>query len=432
MELSVIFKSIGTFYETIVLSPFLQNLIFLFCQIQIFITMGILSKRVIDLPESATLAMATKARELKNKGIDIINLSIGEPDFSTPDFIKKAAIESINQNYNGYTPVDGYLELREAICHKLLRDNQLNYAPNQIVVSTGAKQCIANIMIALLDPGDQVLLPCPYWVSYSAMSTLNQANWELIPSSIDSGYKISADDLSKQITSKSKVIIFNSPNNPSGAVYSKEEFQKISKVLIENSHLYIISDEIYEHINYGAPHFSLASVPELANRTIVVNGLSKAFAMTGWRLGYMAGPVEIVAACKKIQGQFTSGTNCIAQRAAITALLQPPSEIQYMVQAFKKRRDYLIELLSNIPGFKTIKPDGAFYLFPDISDYYGTKIKGKTLNNSQDMAMLLLEHAHVATVSGLPFGQDNSLRLSYAASEEKLEKAVKNISEILK
>lgn len=393
--------------------------------------MNTLSQKVINLPESETLAMANKVREIKRQGIDIINLSIGEPDFDTPDFIKNAAIEAINQDYNGYTPVDGYLELREAICHKLKRDNQLEYNPNQIVVSTGAKQCIANILMALLDPEDQVLLPCPFWVSYTAMTILNQSNSILIPSSIESGYKISAQNLKNSITSNTKVVIFNSPNNPSGGVYTREEFLAIGQALIEHPHVYIISDEIYEHINYGVPHYSLANIPELVDRTIVVNGLSKAFAMTGWRLGYMAAPQWIAAACKKIQGQFTSGTNCIAQRAAITALMRSPNEIQYMVEAFKKRRDFVLELLKTIPDFKTNKPDGAFYLFPDISSFYGSKIKGVSINSSMDMALLLLEHAQVATVAGSAFGKESSLRLSYATSENQLEKAIHSIASLL-
>ncbi|MCY4161860.1 MAG: pyridoxal phosphate-dependent aminotransferase [Flavobacteriaceae bacterium] len=393
--------------------------------------MNALSQKVINLPESATLAMANKAREIKRKGVDIINLSIGEPDFNTPEFIKKAAIDAINQDYNGYTPVDGYLELREAICHKLRRDNQLTYQPNQIVVSTGAKQCIANILMALLNPQDQVLLPCPFWVSYTAMTVLNQSNFSLIPSSIDSRYKITAQQLKSSITPKTKVVIFNSPNNPSGSVYSKEEFIEIGQVLMEHPHVYIISDEIYEHINYGVPHYSLANIPELSNRTIVVNGLSKSFAMTGWRLGYMAGPEWIAAACKKIQGQFTSGTNCIAQRAAITALMHSPTEIHYMVDAFKKRRDYALELLKTIPDFKINKPDGAFYLFPDVSSFYGSKIKGIQINHSTDLALFLLEHAQVATVAGSAFGQKKSLRLSYATSEEQLDKAIGNIARLL-
>ncbi|MCY3998752.1 MAG: pyridoxal phosphate-dependent aminotransferase [Flavobacteriaceae bacterium] len=393
--------------------------------------MNDLSQKVINLPESATLAMANKAREIKSKGIDIINLSIGEPDFNTPDFIKRAAIQAIQQDYNGYTPVDGYLELRQAICHKLQRDNQLEYEPHQIVVSTGAKQCIANILMALLDPGDQVLLPCPYWVSYSAMTVLNQSNAILIPSRIDSGYKISAEQLKQSITPKTKAVIFNSPNNPSGTVYSKEDFLAIGQVLREHPQVYIISDEIYEHINYGVPHYSLANIPELYERTIVVNGLSKAFAMTGWRLGYMAGPDWIAAACKKIQGQFTSGTNCITQRAAITALMHPVAEIQYMVNAFKKRRDFALELLKAIPQINLIKPDGAFYLFPDISSFYGTKIKGVPINNSMDMALFFLEHAKVATVAGSAFGDKNALRLSYATSEQQIEKAIKAIAKLL-
>lgn len=390
-----------------------------------------LSQKVLNLPESATLAMADKARLLKQQGKDIISLSIGEPDFNTPDFIKKVAIESIEQGYNSYTPVDGYLELREAVCKKLLRDNQLNYNPNQIVVSTGAKQCIANLILTLVNPGDEVLLPCPYWVSYSAISTLNEAKPILIPSSINDRFKVSPNDLKKHITSRTKVILFNSPNNPSGIVYSKSEFETIGKVLKEYPEIIIVSDEIYEHINYGVPHFSLANIPELYSRTVVVNGLSKAFAMTGWRLGYMAGPEWVVKACKKVQGQFTSGTNCITQRAAITALEASPKSISYMVDAFRVRRKLILDLLSDIPGFKTVSPNGAFYVFPDISYYFGKKIQGMKIRNANDLSMLLLEEANVATVPGTPFGQDNCIRLSYATSESSIKEAVNRIVSVL-
>ena len=390
-----------------------------------------LSQKVLDLPESATLAMAAKARLLKQQGKDIISLSIGEPDFNTPEFIKKTAIEAIEQDYNSYTPVDGYLELREAVCKKLLRDNQLNYNPDQVVVSTGAKQCLANLILALVNPGDEVLLPCPYWVSYSAISSLNTAKPVLISSSINNRFKITPEDLKKHITSKTKIILFNSPNNPSGIVYSKREFEALAKVLKAYPEIIIISDEIYEHINYGVPHFSLANVPELYSRTVVVNGLSKAFAMTGWRLGYMAGPKWIVKACKKVQGQFTSGTNCITQRAAITALESSPKSISYMVDAFRVRRKLILDLLSDIPGFKTVPPDGAFYVFPDISYYFGKKIQGVKINSANDLSMLLLEKANVATVSGTPFGQDNCIRLSYATSESNIKEAVNRITSVI-
>lgn len=390
-----------------------------------------LSQKVLDLPESATLAMAAKARLLKQQGKDIISLSIGEPDFNTPEFIKKTAIEAIEQDYNSYTPVDGYLELREAVCKKLLRDNQLNYNPDQVVVSTGAKQCLANLILALVNPGDEVLLPCPYWVSYSAISSLNAAKPVLIYSSINNRFKITPEDLKKHITSKTKIILFNSPNNPSGIVYSKREFEALAKVLKAYPEIIIISDEIYEHINYGVPHFSLANVPELYSRTVVVNGLSKAFAMTGWRLGYMAGPKWIVKACKKVQGQFTSGTNCITQRAAITALESSPKSISYMVDAFRVRRKLILDLLSDIPGFKTVPPDGAFYVFPDISYYFGKKIQGVKINSANDLSMLLLEKANVATVSGTPFGQDNCIRLSYATSESNIKEAVNRIASVI-
>jgi len=331
--------------------------------------MDALSARINSLPASATLAMAAKARELKNKGIDVIGLSLGEPDFNTPEFIKEAAVEAIHENWNSYSPVDGYADLKEAICEKFKRDNNLHYTPSQVVVSTGAKQSIANVCMVLLDPGDEVLLPAPYWVSYSAIATLAEAKSVLIPSSIETDFKITPEQLEAAITPKTKLIMFNSPNNPSGTVYTEAEYRALGEVLAKHPNIYILSDEIYEHINYGVPHFSLAAIPELYDRTITVNGLAKAFAMTGWRIGYIGAPEWIAKACNKIQGQVTSGTNCIAQRAAITAVLAPVSKIQYMVDEFKNRRKLIIDLLSNIEGFKVNQPEGAFYVFPDISHY---------------------------------------------------------------
>lgn len=390
-----------------------------------------LSNRIQSLPVSQTLAMAAKARELKAEGKDIISLSLGEPDFNTPDFIKDAAIEAINQDYNSYTPVDGYVELKEAICEKFKRDNNLTYAPNQVVVSTGAKQSIANVAQVLLNPGDEVLLPAPYWVSYSAIATLCEAKFTEIPSSIENDFKITPEQLEAAISPKTKMIFFNSPNNPSGTIYSEEEYRALAKVLEKHPDIYILSDEIYEHINYGTKPFSFAAIESMYDRTITVNGLAKAFAMTGWRIGYIGAPEWIAKACTKMQGQITSGTNCIAQRAAITAVKASPEKVQYMVDEFKKRKDLVLQLLGEIDGFKLNVPEGAFYVFPDISDFFGKTIQGKEIKNANDFSMLLLEKANVATVTGEAFGAPNCVRLSYAASELQLREAIKRIKEVL-
>ncbi|MDP2540327.1 pyridoxal phosphate-dependent aminotransferase [Tenacibaculum discolor] len=390
-----------------------------------------LSNRIQSLPVSQTLAMAAKARELKAEGKDIISLSLGEPDFNTPDFIKDAAIEAINQDYNSYTPVDGYVELKEAICEKFKRDNNLTYAPNQVVVSTGAKQSIANVAQVLLNPGDEILLPAPYWVSYSAIATLCEAKFTEIPSSIENDFKITPEQLEAAISPKTKMIFFNSPNNPSGTIYSEEEYRALAKVLEKHPDIYILSDEIYEHINYGTKPFSFAAIESMYDRTITVNGLAKAFAMTGWRIGYIGAPEWIAKACTKMQGQITSGTNCIAQRAAITAVKASPEKVQYMVDEFKKRRDLVLQLLGEIDGFKLNVPEGAFYVFPDISDFFGKTIQGKEIKDANDFSMLLLEEANVATVTGEAFGAPNCVRLSYAASELQLREAIKRIKEVL-
>ena len=394
--------------------------------------MDALSTRINSLPTSATLAMAAKARELKNDGIDVIGLSLGEPDFNTPDFIKNAAIQAVNDNYNSYTPVDGYAELKSAIITKFKRDNGLDYAPNQIVVSTGAKQSIANVCMVLLNPGDEVLLPAPYWVSYSAIATLAEATSIILPTTIDAGFKITPEQLEAAITPKTKLIMFNSPNNPSGIIYTEDEYRALGKVLEKYPDIYILSDEIYEHINYGTPHFSLAAIPELYDRTITVNGVAKAFAMTGWRIGYIGAPAWIAKACNKMQGQITSGANCIAQRATITALEAPVSNIQYMVDEFKNRRKLITSLLSNIPGFKINEPEGAFYVFPDISYYFGKTLRGKTISNANDFALYLLEEAHVATVTGEAFGNNDCIRISYAASNDDIKTAVARMAEALR
>ena len=394
--------------------------------------MEILSEKIKNLPVSATLAMAAKARELRAQGNDIIGLSLGEPDFNTPDFIKKSAIKAINDNYNSYSPVDGYLDLKKSICEKFKRDNDIDYNESQIVVSTGAKQSIANVCMSILNPGDEVLLPAPYWVSYSAIANLCEANFKIIPSSIDNDFKITPNQLEKAISNNTKLIIFNSPNNPSGSVYSENEYKALGEILKKHPNIYIISDEIYEHINYGIKHFSIARIKELYNRTITVNGISKAYAMTGWRIGYIGAPEFIAKACNKMQGQITSGANCIAQRATITALDTSISEIKYMIDEFYNRKNLIISLLSKIDGFKLNNPQGAFYVFPDISFFFGKKLKTKKINNSTDFAFFLLEEAHVATVSGEAFGNNDCIRISYAASEKEIIEAVRRIKSAVK
>jgi aspartate aminotransferase len=375
--------------------------------------------------------MAAKGRELKEQGKDIISLSLGEPDFNTPDFIKEAAVQAIHDNYSSYSPVNGYEDLRTAICRKFKRDNGLTYNKNQIVVSTGAKQSIANIAMVLLNPGDEVLLPAPYWVSYSAIATLAEASYKEIPTSIDQDFKITPQQLEEAISPKTKLIFFNSPNNPSGTSYSEQEYRDLAKVLEKYPDIYILSDEIYEHINYGEKPFSFAAIENMYDRTITVNGVAKAFAMTGWRIGYIGAAEWIAKACTKMQGQITSGANSIAQRATIAALDAPVSKIQYMVDEFEKRRDMVIGLLSEIDGFKLNKPKGAFYIFPDISAFFGKTFKGKKVNNSSDFAMLLLEEANVATVTGEAFGAPACIRMSYAASEDQLREAIRRIKDLL-
>ena len=393
--------------------------------------MDLLSARINSLPVSATLAMAAKARELKNSGIDVIGLSLGEPDFNTPEFIKDAAVQAVEDNWNSYSPVDGYVDLKEAICNKFKRDNNLIYKPSQIVVSTGAKQSIANVCMVLLNPGDEVLLPAPYWVSYSAIATLAEAKSTIIPSSIETDFKITPEQLEAAITPKTKLVMFNSPNNPSGTIYTEDEYRALGKVLEKHPDIFILSDEIYEHINYGIPHFSIAAIPELYDRTITVNGVAKAFAMTGWRIGYIGAPEWLAKACNKMQGQITSGANCIAQRATITAVDAPVSNIQYMIDEFAKRREIIIELLKAIPGIQINQPQGAFYVFPDVSSYFGKTLRGKKIENASDFALYLLEEAHVATVTGDAFGNGDCIRISYAASEENIRTAIDRIAKAL-
>lgn len=379
---------------------------------------------------SATLAMAAKARELRREGKDIIGLSLGEPDFNTPDFIKDAAIQAINDNYNSYTPVDGYQELKEAIITKFKRDNNLTYTLPQIVVSTGAKQCLANVAAVMLNEGDEVILPCPYWVSYSDIVKLNGGVPIEVPTTIDTDFKMTPAQLEAAITPKTKMIWFSSPCNPSGSIYSKEELEGLAEVLKKHPNIYVVSDEIYEHINYtNSSHASMASVDGMFEKTITVNGVSKAFAMTGWRIGYIGAPDWIARACNKMQGQVTSGANCIAQRAVITALNADPSAVKFMIDEFKVRRDLVLDLLSDIEGFNTNVPEGAFYVFPNVSYFFGKTLKGKTINNATDFSLFLLEEALVATVTGDAFGNPDCIRISYAASQEQIKEAIQRIKE---
>jgi aspartate aminotransferase len=386
-----------------------------------------LSERINNLAVSQTLAMAAKARELKNQGKDVIGLSLGEPDFNTPNYIKQAAVNAINEDYNSYTPVDGYVDLKNAIITKFKRDNNLSYDLSQIVVSTGAKQSLSNVAAALINPNDEVILPCPYWVSYSDIVGLNGGVPIEVKTDISNDFKMTAKDLENAITPKTKMIWFSSPCNPSGSVYSKKELRELADVLVKYPDIYVLSDEIYEHINFCGGHFSIAEFEDMYDRTITVNGVSKAFAMTGWRIGYIGGPSWIARACNKMQGQVTSGANCIAQRAVITALIESPSKITYMVDEFKLRRDLILSLLNDIDGFKCNTPDGAFYVFPDVSYFFGKTIGDYKINNASDMSLFLLDKALVATVTGDAFGDPNCIRISYAASQDQLIEAIKRI-----
>ena len=394
--------------------------------------MNQLSDRITNMSTSATLAMAAKARELRAEGKDIIGLSLGEPDFNTPDFIKNAAIDAVNDNYNSYSPVDGYVELKEAVITKFKRDNNLTYALPEVVVSTGAKQSLYNVAQVMLNKGDEVILPCPYWVSYSDIVKVAEGVPVEVKTSIDTDFKMTASQLEAAITPKTKMLWFSSPCNPSGSLYSVEELEALATVLRKHPNIYIVSDEIYEHINYtGKPHASMASIDGMFDRTVTVNGVSKAFAMTGWRVGFIGAPEWIARACNKMQGQVTSGTNCIAQRAVITALNAEPSVVNYMIDEFKIRRDLVLHLLEDIEGFKTNTPEGAFYVFPDVSFFFGKTLRGKTINNATDFSLYLLEEALVATVTGDAFGNPDCIRISYAASQEQIKEAVKRIKAAL-
>ena len=380
---------------------------------------------------SATLAMAAKARELRQAGVNIIGLSLGEPDFTVPDFVKDAAIKAVEDNYHSYTPVDGYADLKQAIITKFERDNSLRYTASQIVVSTGAKQSLYNLAQVLLNPGDEVLLPAPYWVSYSDISKVAGGVPVEIKTSIDTDFKVTSQELEKAITPKTKMIIYSSPCNPSGSVYSKQELRALADVLVKHPNIIVISDEIYEHINFTQQHASMAQFQDMYDRTVTVNGLSKAFSMTGWRIGYIGAPEYIARACNKMQGQVTSGANCIGQKAAVTALEHSPAKIKYMIDAFKERRSLILGLLADIDGFKINMPQGAFYVFPDISYYFGKTLKGTLIKNATDFSLFLLENAKVATVTGEAFGDPNCIRISYAASDEDITNAMGQIKEAL-
>lgn len=391
-----------------------------------------LSDRINSLTTSQTLAMAAKARELKEQGIDIISLSLGEPDFNTPDFIKQAAIQAINDNYSKYPPVDGYLDLKQTICKKFKRDNNLDYSPAQIVVSTGAKQALFNVAQVMINPGDEVVIPAPFWVSYAEIVKIAGGIPIEVPTTIETDFKITPAQLENAITAKTKMMWFSSPCNPSGSVYSQSELEGLADVLKKHPNIFILSDEIYEHINFSGSHCSIGTIGNLIERTITINGISKAFAMTGYRIGYIGAPEFIAKACTKMQGQVTSGANSIAQRATITALEADPSVLKEMVQAFKNRRDLVVKLLREIPGIKINIPEGAFYVFPDISSFFGKTLNGTLINSADDLSMYLLDKAHVATVTGEAFGNPNCLRLSYATSEDQLTEALKRIKEALK
>ena len=393
--------------------------------------MEIISDRVNRLSESATIAMARKARELKSQGIDIISLSLGEPDFNTPDFIKDAGKEGIDKNFSKYMPVNGYQDLREAISNKFKRDNGIDYNTEQIVVSTGAKQSIANVVLSLINPGDEVIVPAPYWVSYAEIIKMAEGVPVFIDTSIKNDFKISPSELQGAITDKTKMMIYSSPCNPSGSVYSKEELRSLADVLVNYPSITVLSDEIYEHINFTGSYFSIGAFPDMYNQVVTINGVSKSFAMTGWRLGYIGAPLHIAQACTKIQGQFTSGTSSISQRAAIAAVSANPSEIHEMRDAFLSRRDFILEELNKIKGININQPQGAFYVFPDVSAFFNKSYGNFTVTNSDQLAMYILETAKVAVVTGNAFGSPNCIRISYASSMEKLKDAMDRIATAL-
>ena len=393
--------------------------------------MSFLSHRVEKLAESETLAMARLGNELKEKGVNVINLSLGEPDFATPDFVKLAAKDAIDKNFSYYTPVPGYKDLLEAISNKFKRDNGLNYKPSQIVVSTGAKQSIINVVMATVNPGDEVILPAPYWVSYSEMVQLNEGKVISLETDYQSDFKITPSQLEKAITPKTKMFLFSNPSNPTGSMYNEKELRALGEVFKKNPHVLIVSDDIYEYITFEEKMFSIGSIPELQDRTVTVNGLSKGFAMTGWRLGYLGAPESIAKACVKIQGQFTSGASSISQRAGVAAVNADPSTVRMMCDAFKHRRDLLISLMKEVPNIHCNNPGGAFYLFPEVSHYFGKKHGDVVIKDAKDLCMYLLNVGHVAMTPGGAFGAPNYIRLSYATSEDIIREAVSRIKRTL-
>ncbi|WP_341655405.1 pyridoxal phosphate-dependent aminotransferase [Blattabacterium cuenoti] len=390
-----------------------------------------LSHRLQNISYSQTIAMSSKARKLKNKGYDVINLSLGESDFFPPDFVLSAAKKAIDEGYHYYTPVSGYFELKKVICEKFYRDNRLQYTPSQIVVSTGAKQAIMNVLLSLLNKDDEVIIPAPYWVSYLQMVKICESYPVIIPTVMENNFKIDPDQLEKAITSKTKLFLFSTPCNPTGSVYSYKELKDLSEVFKKYPKIMILSDEIYEHICYSEKHTSIAIFPDIYHQVITVNGLSKAFSMTGWRIGYIGAPEWIAKSCDKIQGQMTSCANSIAQIAAITALSANPNKIEYMIKEFEKRRNLVLDMIKKIDGFQFYQPNGAFYIFPKVSGFFGKKLHGKMIQNSYEFSEFLLEKTQVATVSGNAFGDNECLRISYASSEYKIIEAFTRIKKVL-
>ncbi len=393
--------------------------------------MGQISERVNRLASSATFAMAQKSGALSAQGVDVVNMSVGEPDFNTPDNVKKAAKYAIDENYSKYSPVSGFLSLRKAIVEKLKRENELDYSPSNILVSTGAKQSLCNVLMALINPGDEVVIPSPYWVSYPDMVKLVDGTPVFVKAGIEQDFKITANQLEKAITPATKAIMICSPSNPTGSVYSKKELELLAEVIEKYPNVYVIADEIYEHINFAGKHESLAQFHSINERVIVVNGVSKAYAMTGWRIGFMAGPEWLVKACDKLQGQYTSGTCSVAQKAAEEAFLGPQEEVEKMRRIFQRRRDLIVSLAKEIPGFEVNTPQGAFYLFPKCDYYFGKSFEGFVINDSDDLAMYLLETGHVAAVGGTSFGASECIRFSFATSEERIKEAFRRINKSL-
>lgn len=393
--------------------------------------MTTVSDRIQALAPSATLAMSQKSNELKAQGVDVINLSVGEPDFNTPDHVKQAAHEAIDANFSFYTPVPGYMSLRQAVCAKLKNENGLDFTPDQIVVGNGAKHALCNVIMALVNPGDEVVIPTPAWVSYVQMVNLAGGENVLVPATLDTCFKISPEQLEAAITPKTKLVILCSPSNPTGSVYSRDELQALAQVIARHEGVMVVADEIYEHINYVGRHESMAQFAEIKDRVIIINGVSKAYAMTGWRIGYIAAPLWVSKAVVKLQGQYTSGASSIAQKAAEAAYAGPQDCVEDMRKAFKRRRDLIVGLMKEIPGVNVNVPDGAFYLFPEVSSFFGKRCGDTVINDANDLAMFLLLEGHVATVSGDAFCCPGYLRLSYATSDETLVEAARRIKETL-